>query len=299
MFNCILCNSNNFEIKNPMIRNDKLNIYKIYKCLNCMHIQLFPNNYDPIIYYNNDTQEKESKLINNTDNHTFSEMLKTFHLQRIKILEENIKIDNSMKIIDIGGGKCEFANLMITKYNNINIHVLEPGITRINNVYCDNIIKINALLDDKFADKYQNTFDIVCAFHVLEHVINPINFLNNCYKLLKPNGLLYIEVPNQDDTKIEISDFYKNNIWYCEAHISYFTQSTIKYILDKLNIINYKFDGFERYDYENYTYWINNNKLQPKSTYYNGTPSSIDELNWINNRKKNMTSDSISVFIRK
>jgi len=55
MFNCILCNSNNFEIKNSTIRNDNLKIYKILKCLKCNHIQLYPNNYNSTIYYNNDT----------------------------------------------------------------------------------------------------------------------------------------------------------------------------------------------------------------------------------------------------
>jgi len=296
-FKCILCSSNRYIIKNNTIRKNKLNIYKILECVECNHIQLYPNIYNTKTYYDNDSQDNESKLIHNRENDEYSEMLNNFHIQRIQILEQNIKIDNSMKIIDIGGGKCEFAKLMSKKCNNI--YVLEPGISRINEIPDENIIKINKLLDDDFANENESQFDVVTGFHVLEHVINPINFLNNCYKLLKPSGLLYIEVPNQEDTRIELCDYYKNNIWYCQAHISYFTQSTLKYILHKLSIVNYKFDTFERYDYENYLYWINNNKPQPNCTYYKGVCSSKEELDWINDRNEKSTSDSLSVIIRK
>jgi len=297
-FKCILCNFNQFEIKNSTIRNDILKIYKIYKCLTCNHVQLYPNNYDIKEYYDNDFQDQEAKLVHNKGNNEYSEMLFNFHLQQIKIIEENIKIEKNMKIIDIGGGRCEFAKLFVKKYNTT-VHVLEPSLSRSNKVYEENILKINKFLDDEFVSLNENTFDIVTAFHVLEHVIDPIQFLNNCYKLLKPNGLLYIEVPNQDDTRIELSDYYKNNIWYCQAHISYFTHKTIKYILDKLKISNYKIDTFERYDYENYMYWLNNNKPQTVCTYYKGIPLSEKENEWIINRKKNITSDSLSVIIRK
>ena len=295
---CILCNLSNFELKNLKIRNDKLNIYKIYKCLNCKHIQLYPNNYDIKTYYDNNSQDIESKSIHNREQSEFSEMLINFHLQRIKILEDNIHITKDMKIIDIGGGNCEFAESIIQKYNS-SIYVLDPGASRINNNCNKNIIKINALLDNAFADSNKNTFDIVTAFHVLEHLINPIEFLNNCYKLLKPHGLLYIEVPNQDDMRIELSEYYRNNIWYCQAHISYFTYATLKYILDKIQINNYKICTFERYNYENYIYWIKNNKPQPICTYYKGTPSSIEENNWINTRQTTFKSDTLYIIIKK
>jgi len=296
-FVCILCKSNNYEIHNQTIRKDESNTYKILKCLQCTHIQLYPNNYDTKHYYDNDNQDNESKTIHNRANDEYSEMLKAFHLQRLQILEQNIIIEKSMKIIDIGGGKGEFVKLLNKRCDSV--HILEPGISRINSINEDNIVTINKLLDNNFANENLNKFDIVTAFHVLEHVINPIQFLENCYKILKPNGLLYIEVPNQDDTRIVMSDYYKNNIWYCKAHISYFTQHTVKYMLNKLQIDNYKIDGFERYNYENYIFWLNNNKPQPICTYYKGIPSSIEEELWINNRKQQLTSDSLSVILRK
>ncbi len=40
------------------------------------------------------------------------------------------------------------------------------------------------------------SFDIVCASHVIEHVENPGVFLEGLLRILKPNGLLYIETPD-------------------------------------------------------------------------------------------------------
>jgi 2-polyprenyl-3-methyl-5-hydroxy-6-metoxy-1,4-benzoquinol methylase len=296
-FKCILCNSSSHILKNKNIRKDELNIYRVLQCLECNHIQLYPNTYDTKEYYDNDNQDKESKLVHLRENDEYSEMLLNFHLQRVKILEKQKKIEKSMKIIDIGGGKGEFVKLISNKCDSV--YILEPGVSRINSINEDNIITINKFLDDDFANTYENAFDIVTSFHVLEHLVNPINFLKNCYKILKPNGLLYIEVPNEDDTRIELSEYYRNNIYYCKAHISYFTDKTLKYILDKVDITNYKIDGFERYNYENYMYWITNNKPQSICTYYKGTPNSIEEELWINNRKQNLTSDSLYIIITK
>jgi 2-polyprenyl-3-methyl-5-hydroxy-6-metoxy-1,4-benzoquinol methylase len=296
-FVCILCKSNNYEIHNSTIRKDELNIYKILKCLHCKHVQLYPNNYDTKHYYDDDSQDNEAKLIHNRASDEYSEMLLKFHQQRVKILKENIRLEKSMKIIDIGGGKGGFVKLISRECNSV--YILEPGISRINSINEENIITINIFLDNNFANENLNKFDIVTAFHVLEHVINPIEFLSNCYKILKPKGLLYIEVPNEDDTRISASEYYRNNIYYLKAHISYFTQDTLKYIFDKLQINNYKIDGFERYDYENYKYWVKNNKPQSMCTYYKGNPTSIEEENWINERKNNLTSDSLYTIITK
>ena len=39
-------------------------------------------------------------------------------------------------------------------------------------------------------------FDNLTLFHVLEHVPNPVNLLETCHRLLRPNGILVVAVPN-------------------------------------------------------------------------------------------------------
>jgi SAM-dependent methyltransferase len=46
-------------------------------------------------------------------------------------------------------------------------------------------------------DDYGEQFDAICSFQVLEHVVDPLGFLQAALALLKPGGRLLLAVPNQ------------------------------------------------------------------------------------------------------
>lgn len=52
------------------------------------------------------------------------------------------------------------------------------------------------LYDGEKIPHKSNTFDIVGSYNVLEHTDNPILFLNEKYRVLKPGGFLIIATPN-------------------------------------------------------------------------------------------------------
>ena len=49
---------------------------------------------------------------------------------------------------------------------------------------------------ENVSDEYNDTFDIVIALEVIEHVLSPSQFIFHASKLLKPKGFLFISTPN-------------------------------------------------------------------------------------------------------
>jgi SAM-dependent methyltransferase len=56
---------------------------------------------------------------------------------------------------------------------------------------------------EELARSSESTFDVVCAFQVLEHVASPAAFLASAVRLLKPLGLLIIAVPSEESFMAE------------------------------------------------------------------------------------------------
>ena len=79
-------------------------------------------------------------------------------------------------------------------------------------------------------------FDVVVMKHVLEHFPDPVECLQQYHSLLKPGGLLFIEIPN--------AGYYKGNIlkekykfyrleYAAAQHFYYFTPENLKQLLEK------------------------------------------------------------------
>lgn len=54
-------------------------------------------------------------------------------------------------------------------------------------------------VDWNFNEKclYKRKYDTILCFEVLEHVMNPLLFLNELKKMLKPKGVVYLSTPHQ------------------------------------------------------------------------------------------------------
>jgi 2-polyprenyl-3-methyl-5-hydroxy-6-metoxy-1,4-benzoquinol methylase len=86
----------------------------------------------------------------------------------------------------------------------------------------------------------ENSFDVVTMWHVLEHVENPRSYLTEVHRLLKPNGILVVAVPNVDNLLMKLA--YKIikrrslklfSINAKEIHLYHFSPQTLSSYLDK------------------------------------------------------------------
>lgn len=76
-------------------------------------------------------------------------------------------------------------------------------------------------------------FDAITAWEVLEHVEDPLEFIESCQKLLKPNGILALSTPNWNSPWVKKSN--KDEHWP-PFHLTFWNRFTIKTLFDKSNL---------------------------------------------------------------
>ena len=96
-----------------------------------------------------------------------------------------------MKILDCGAGSGAFA----LRLKDIGCYV-EAIEVDIDSFFPNDITCYKGNLNDDFSSLIDNTFDIITAIEVIEHIENPRHFLRQCYNLLNSNGNVLITTPN-------------------------------------------------------------------------------------------------------
>lgn len=158
------------------------------------------------------------------------------------IIKKYLNKDN--KILDMGFGRGDFLHwLKVEGYSDI--MGIDPSDESVNAVKGDGI---NAVLGSVFQiqNEFKNSFDCIVLFDVLEHLLLPMQAVNNLKHYLKVAGYLLVSVPNYANLKENNNPI--PNV-FNQEHINYFSQVS----LDNL-MLNYGFRkvavGAESEDYK-------------------------------------------------
>jgi len=76
-----------------------------------------------------------------------------------------------------------------------------------------------------------NSFDMVTLWDVLEHTGDPGSVLTECQRILKPGGLLVLNVPDIDSLMHKAMG--RRWFFYLSVHLYYFSKRTVRLILRK------------------------------------------------------------------
>jgi len=101
-------------------------------------------------------------------------------------------------------------------------------------------------------------YDLITAFHVVEHLQDPRAILRQLSQLLAGDkGEIIIEVPNSDDvllTLYENSDFRDFTYW--SQHLFLFNSKTIAELIKQSGLVVKWIKHVQRYPLSNHLYWL-------------------------------------------
>lgn len=135
------------------------------------------------------------------------------------------------KILDVGSGPGHF--LACGKKRGWDVLGFEPSVDAWEYSKRRKLAVVNDFFSYESAKQY-GPFDVIHASMVLEHVPDPISFINDMKKLLKPGGLLAIFCPNDyNPLQTILTQEHKAKPWWVVPihHLNYFDIESIKKLL--------------------------------------------------------------------
>lgn len=111
-------------------------------------------------------------------------------------------VDNKIsgKILELGAGNGTFVNSILKTNLNIEHYVAtdlsENRLTAIKNSVNDARLEVKSFDLNNFNLQEFGQFDVIIMIALIEHLINPIETMQNVRKMLKKGGFVYIDTPN-------------------------------------------------------------------------------------------------------
>lgn len=228
-FKCNLCGNELYRIRKDLTERLGSDIHKfdVVGCRNCGFHSLnpIPNDEELKFIYSNYASDGNRIEVENY-------RIKNVYLNKIKLIE---KYTQGTKILDIGAGIGGFVRVsQDAGYTTTGLEMEDEQVKLAKKVF--NVNLINDKLESFFI-KNNVKYDVVFLHHVLEHFQYPKESLVLIKNMLKKDGILLIEVPNDFFIVSEVLEIRlgiltpkKHRNPY--HHISFFSPITLKKLVE-------------------------------------------------------------------
>lgn len=122
------------------------------------------------------------------------------------------------KVLDVGSGSGEFVSLLLMLGYEATGVEADPAYAEFARSMLRAPVTTGFLEDGRVPERQ---FDCVTAFHVIEHVFDPVQFLVILRRLVRPGGKLLLEAPDVE------SPFPRGNRRFHRAHLHYFSLESL------------------------------------------------------------------------
>lgn len=145
-------------------------------------------------------------------------LAKKYHDDLLEFILNNTADISLKNVLEIGCGGCTILNYL--KQRNIKVTGMDPSPFA---VECGSNFKIKII--DNFFDKslIKEDYDLTFFSDVLEHVFDPVSFLNDLSCSLQPGSKIIVAVPDATTEQLN------GDISMCmHQHVTYFTENSLK-----------------------------------------------------------------------
>jgi 2-polyprenyl-3-methyl-5-hydroxy-6-metoxy-1,4-benzoquinol methylase len=236
---CYLCSHADFRIRNGVVRDNPA--LQILECSNCglvvlsSHQHILDGHYEDSGMYGDDLPSIESWLRGrDEDDQRRFDMLKTALVNR--------------RVLDFGCGTAGF----LRKAQAVAAQVAGVEPERRVRDYWGDAITIHECLDNAGKD-----YDLITAFHVVEHLPDPRAMLKALACRLSDHGRLVVEVPSSEDALLTLYDCNAfQHFTYWSQHLFLFNAETLRVLAVQAGLRVISIKQFQRYPLSNHLYWL-------------------------------------------
>jgi len=257
---CPLCGVVANEVLAPELRRGK---GKVLYCSTCDHGFLSKNLIqDAKAYYDGEYRQEYSHKadVATTNAREIFEIYSQFQADRLRYIEPELNTDST--VLEVGASAGQFVSHIKNRVAKVQAIELDSACCKFLNeiigIECD----AEFLENSRFANE---NYDVICAFQVMEHVENPVVFLNTLKRVARPGAIIFIEVPNLRDPLLSVWDVptYRK-FFYHSAHLHYFTEKSARQVAEKAGFTDANIEVIFTQDYNllNHLHWLMNDGPQ-------------------------------------
>lgn len=266
---CYLCGNTNFLVRPGSVRD--MNNIDVLECNNCALVCLSSMNHLDADHYENSGMHDD----NAPDIGSWIKATQSDDERRYNFVKEQITNKN---VLDFGCGTGSFLSLAKSCATEVAGIELEKAMQPF---FKENDINVFSNLET--AKKTNKKWDVITAFHVIEHLRDPKDILEELACLLSDEGQLIIEVPNSNDALLTV---YNNEAF---QNFSYWSQHLYLYNKDNMTELA-KQAGFK-------TDWIKHVQRYPLSNHLqwlaSGKPGGHIKWGFMNNKSLNLEYENV------
>ncbi|MEK8088973.1 class I SAM-dependent methyltransferase [Thermithiobacillus plumbiphilus] len=224
-FFCPMCNLEATQT------SKKLGGYSIYKCEDCS-LRFAPDAFNVEVSYTSiyDTQEyvvNHVNMLHNTiDKKYFSEIITYQPFFNL------LKDPKGKNLLDVGCGVGRFCHAAHSLGWNVRGIDISARAVEIGNAYANFALE-KCTIEEMAARNVK--FDVITSFEVVEHLVNPLSFLNTCKKMLKPGGKVFLTVPNWHCEQVQNST---HRDWNPPIHLCFYTEKALIALVEKSGLVS-------------------------------------------------------------